>query len=210
MNRAPFKRHRGIVAPLLLSNVNTDAIIPSREMTRVSRKGMSKGLFAGWRYLAGPERTPNPEFVLNHDEFSGASILVSGSNFGCGSSREHAVWALAEFGFRVIIAPSFASIFERNCVNNGVLPLVLRPEEIQQIVDACAKDPQQLQLEVDLEAQSVTVPDGTVHFFAFDSLQKEVMVNGWDPIDQTLLHAAEIDAFERQDKQDRDWAYGMF
>lgn len=210
MNSSAFNQHRGIVAPLLRSNVNTDAIIPSREMTRVSRTGMSKGLFAGWRYLTGPERTPNPEFVLNQDQFSGASILVSGSNFGCGSSREHAVWALAEFGFRAVIAPSFASIFERNCVNNGVLPLVLKPEEIQQIVDACGKDPQQLQLEIDLEAQTVTAPDGTVHCFAFDSLQKEVMVNGWDPIDQTLLHATTIDAFERRDREDRAWAYGMF
>ena len=118
----PFAAHCGVAAPLLRSNVDTDAIIPSREMGRVSKRGLSIGLFANWRYADPRARIPNPEFVLNQPAYAGASILLGGDNFGCGSSREHAVWALAEFGIRAILAPSFGAIFQKNCIANGLLP----------------------------------------------------------------------------------------
>ena len=121
----PFTRHASIAAPMMQPNIDTDAIIPSREMKRVSRKGLGEGLFAGWRYISAGTRDENPNFVLNEARYEGCSILVAGPNFGCGSSREHAVWALVDFGVRAVIAPSFGDIFRRNCVRNGVLPALL-------------------------------------------------------------------------------------
>ena len=145
----PLKHHTGVVAVLMRDNIDTDQIIPSREMKTVSRSGLGQGLFAGWRYTNPATRTPNPGFVLNHEVQKAASILISGENFGCGSSREHAVWALQEFGFRVIIAKSFGEIFHGNCVRNGVLPITLSAD----LVDRLADLPIPATLTVDLEQQ---------------------------------------------------------
>ncbi len=150
-----FNRHEGVAAPLLRSNVDTDAIIPSREMKRVSKEGLGEGLFAGWRYLDVAAREHNPEFILNQPGYEGASILLSGPNFGCGSSREHAVWALREFGFRAVIAPGFGAIFASNCLRNGILPLVLGEAQIAAIADWVARCPQQNRVLIDLPAQQV-------------------------------------------------------
>jgi 3-isopropylmalate/(R)-2-methylmalate dehydratase small subunit len=209
MSLQPFIRHEGVVAPLLRDNVDTDAIIPSREMKRVSRTGLADGLFAGWRYLPGQARAPDPAFVLNDPRYSGASILVTGRNFGCGSSREHAVWALAEYGIRVILAPSFASIFERNCVNNGVLPIVLDRAEIQRLLAQTEVAPQPRRLGVDLRNQALQLPNGETHIFRVSPDQRTMLLNGWDPVEQTLQLAGEIDAFEQADRSTRPWAYDL-
>ena len=151
-----FTTHTGVAAALLRSNIDTDAIIPSREMKTVSKTGLAGGLFAGWRYVQA--REPEPDFVLNRPEQRGSSILLAGLNFGCGSSREHAGWALKEYGIRAIIAPSFGAIFAGNCVRNGLLPVVLKPEEVQALMEE-AKGGNHV-VTVDLEAQTVVSPSG--------------------------------------------------
>jgi 3-isopropylmalate/(R)-2-methylmalate dehydratase small subunit len=207
MNPRAFRQHDGVVAPLLRSNVDTDAIIPSREMKRVSREGLAEGLFAGWRYLPGGDREPDPDFVLNDPRYASATILAAGHNFGCGSSREHAVWALVEFGIRVILAPSFAAIFERNCVNNGLLPVTLEEPAIEDLLAQTEPDPQRRCLHVDLEAQSVGGPDGRSVPFRISPSQRSMLLNGWDPIDLTLQRAETIDQFEQRDRVARPWVY---
>ena len=137
----PFTQHCGVALPLLRDNIDTDAIIPSREMRTVSRSGLAVGLFAPWRYLDAEARTPNPEFALNQSEYSGASILLVGDNFGCGSSREHAVWALMESGFRAVIAPSFATIFRNNALRNGLLTVALAQRDLDELVAWVSVDP---------------------------------------------------------------------
>jgi 3-isopropylmalate/(R)-2-methylmalate dehydratase small subunit len=215
MSRQPFRTHTGVVAPLLRPNIDTDAIIPSREMKKVSREGLGEGLFAGWRYLpakdGGPRREPDPDFVLNQPAYVGASILVGGRNFGCGSSREHAVWALAEYGFRVVIAPSFGAIFERNCVNNGLLPVSLEERKIEHLLAACAPDPAGRPLIVDLVSQFLRV-DGPEkpRFeapFEIPELQRKMLLDGLDPIDLSLLETASIEAWEAGDRKRRPWVY---
>jgi len=203
----PFRRVKGVVAPLPRDNVDTDAIIPSREMKRVSRDGLGEGLFAAWRYQDVATRHANPDFVLNQPRYAGASILLGGENFGCGSSREHAVWALQEFGFRAVIAPSFGAIFERNCFNNGVLPLRLDGERIEQIRSACAGNPQKEPLTIDLEKEQIQLPDGACLAFETPGVQREMLLNGWDPIDRTLQLAEAISAFEAKDRKERPWVY---
>ncbi|MEM9532900.1 MAG: 3-isopropylmalate dehydratase small subunit [Pseudomonadota bacterium] len=201
----PFTVHTGVAAPLLRDNVDTDAIIPSREMRRVSKHGLADGLFAGWRYLAGQERerVPDPEFVLNQPAYAGATILLGGHNFGCGSSREHAVWALVEYGIRSIIAVSFASIFRNNCGRNGILPVVLPRPAIEAIADRVAADPQNQQVTINLESLSV---DQT-YSFEVDAAQREMLLKGLDPIELTLTHLSDIEAFRKQDRAQRSWAY---
>lgn len=203
-----FTRHEGIVAPLPRANVDTDAIIPSREMKRVSKRGLGEGLFAGWRYLDVDQRTPNPDFVLNRPAYAGASILVSGPNFGCGSSREHAVWALQEFGIRAILAPGFGAIFERNCYNNGLLPVRLEEEALATVLATTDPDPQGGRLTVDLETETLVLPDDSKLAFFVPDLQREMLLNGWDPIDRTLQLAPDIDAFLAEDRARRPWVYG--
>lgn len=203
-----FTRHEGIVAPLPRANVDTDAIIPSREMKRVSKRGLGEGLFAGWRYLDVDQRTPNPDFVLNRPAYAGASILVSGPNFGCGSSREHAVWALQEFGIRAILAPGFGAIFERNCYNNGLLPVRLDEEALARVLATTDPDPQGRRLTVDLETETLVLPDDSSLAFSVPDLQREMLLNGWDPIDRTLQLAPDIDAFLVEDRARRPWVYG--
>jgi len=191
MSNKPFIVHTGIAAPLIQDNIDTDQIIPSREMKSVSKTGLADGMFAGQRYLES--RTPNPDFVLNQPEYKDASILLSGKNFGCGSSREHAVWALKEFGFRAIIAESFGEIFYNNCVRNGILPIVLA-------VDDIAKLP--VKVTINLQEQTIN----TLRF-DIDEGDKKMLVGGLDAIAMTLGHEAEIRAFLDNDKAARPWIY---
>ncbi len=207
MSIEAFVRHHGVLAPLLRDNIDTDAIIPSREMKRVSREGLAEGLFAGWRYLPGDSRQPDPEFVLNKARYAGTSILAGGKNFGCGSSREHAVWALVEYGIRAILAPSYAAIFERNCVNNGLLPIRLSEAEIRSVLDSTEGDPKKDRLEIDLEQQIIRLPDGSEQSFSMGKVQRAMLINGWDPIDQTLQFTDSIADFEARDRLARGWAY---
>jgi 3-isopropylmalate/(R)-2-methylmalate dehydratase small subunit len=202
--------HTGIAAPLLRDNVDTDAIIPSREMKRVSKRGLSEGLFAGWRYTLPGSREPDPDFILNRAPYHGASILLAGRNFGCGSSREHAAWALREYGIRVIIARSFGSIFQGNCVRNGILPLVLDRQQIGQLAGRVAADPQHHQVEVDLPRQLVRcVAGGPERRFDFEisAGAKAMLLEGLDAIDLTLRQADAIAGFERDDARQRPWVY---
>jgi 3-isopropylmalate/(R)-2-methylmalate dehydratase small subunit len=202
-----FTTHTGVAAALLRSNVDTDAIIPSREMKTVSKTGLAGGLFAGWRYLDVAARTPNPDFVLNRPEQRGSSILLSGLNFGCGSSREHAVWALKEYGIRAIIAPSFGAIFAGNCVRNGILPLVLTEAQITELAESVAANPQRRPLSVDLEEGTVTDASGKSYPFELPASQREMLLKGLDPIALTLESAPLIAAFQAADRQNRPWIY---
>ena len=207
MSAPPFVRLTGVAAPLVLPNVDTDAIIPSREIKAVSKRGLAGGLFAGWRYTQVGGREPDPGFVLNDPAYANAQILLGGVNFGCGSSREHAVWALVEYGFRVVVAPSFNPIFQNNCVRNGVVPVVAELDRVEALAQAVAPDPQALRLTVDLPSQSVTDPHGLQSRFEIGAEAKEMLLHGLDAIDLTLRRRPEIDAFRAADRQRRPWAY---
>jgi 3-isopropylmalate dehydratase small subunit len=198
----PFRRLEGRAAPLALANIDTDQIIPARFLKTVERAGLGKGLFAGLRYDAdGKER---PDFVLNQPAYRGTQILVAGDNFGCGSSREHAPWALVDYGVRCVIAPSFADIFFNNSTNNGLLLITLPPAEVEALMDE-ARGGNHV-FTVDLEAQTVTGPSGGVHRFEIDPGRKRKLLLGLDPIGETLQHAPEIDAFEARAKLREPWA----
>ncbi len=203
----PFTLHRGVAVPLLRANIDTDAIIPSREMKRVAKDGLADGLFAGWRYLPGTQRVADPSFVLNQPGYAGASILLAGGNFGCGSSREHAVWALKEFGIRAIVAPGFGAIFHSNCVRNGLLPVVLPMPAVQALADDCAAAPAVRQLTVDLQRLEVVSPGGKRYAFALGSEPRQMLLEGLDPIALTLKQAARIDAFQAADRVQRPWIH---
>lgn len=187
----PIVNHTGIVATMDRVNVDTDQIIPKQFLKRVERTGFGQFLFFDWRFLANGE--PDPNFELNQPHTKGASILVAGHNFGCGSSREHAPWALSDFGFRVIIAPSFADIFYNNCVKNGMLPISLEEEKVSQLLQKGANS--QLELSVNLREQKVS-GEGFEATFAIDPYWKEMLLNGWDEIGLTLNYDAEITAYE--------------
>ncbi len=202
-----FSTHTGVAAALLRSNIDTDAIIPSREMKTVSKTGLAAGLFADWRYCDVQARTPEPDFVLNRPEQQGSSILLAGLNFGCGSSREHAVWALKEYGIRVIVAPSFGAIFAGNCVRNGLLPLVLAEARIDALAASVAADPQGLQLRVDLEQCVVVEATGQLHAFELPASQRDMLLKGLDPIALTLEMGVQIAAFQARDRMQRPWIY---
>jgi 3-isopropylmalate/(R)-2-methylmalate dehydratase small subunit len=201
-----FVRHQGVAAPLLRSNVDTDAIIPSREMKRVSKAGLGEGLFAGWRYLAQQGREPDPDFVLNQPAYRGASILLGGTNFGCGSSREHAVWALKEYGIRAIVAPGFGSIFAGNCVRNGLLPLVLPARDVTAIAAWVSAAPAQNRLLIDLDAQQVSAGD-RVYPFEIDPGARHMLLQGLDAIALTQTRSEAITAFHRRRRELRPWLY---
>lgn len=192
----PVTMVSGVPAPLLRDDVDTDAIIPSREINRVSKQGLGQALFAGWRYRAGT-REPVPGFVLNRPEYAHAAILLGGANFGCGSSREHAVWALHDWGIRVVIAPGFAPIFRGNCVRNGVLPVVL--EGTASLADGAP-------VTVDLAAQQVR-HGGRTYTFDIAAPDKAMLLGGLDAIDLTRLLAPEIAAFHARDHAARPWIY---
>ncbi|HHQ4474006.1 3-isopropylmalate dehydratase small subunit [Aeromonas sp. S41-2] len=189
-----FKQHKGIVVPLDSANVDTDAIIPKQFLQKVNRIGFGKHLFHDWRFLDDAGQQPNPEFVLNQPQFAGASILLARENFGCGSSREHAPWALADYGFKTIIAPSFADIFYGNAINNGMVPVRLKEEEVEALFQLVAAQPG-IQIEVDLEANQVRA--GSLSFgFEIDEFRRYCLLNGLDAIGLTLQHEATISAFE--------------
>ncbi len=202
----PFVTHTGIAAPLLRINIDTDAIIPSREMKRVSKEGLGDGLFANWRYRDVAAREADPDFVLNREPFRHATILLAGENFGCGSSREHAVWALKDFGFRAVVAPSFGSIFYGNCVRNGILPVRLAEPDIEAIALHVDAEPTQ-QVTIDLPAQTVTDAAGADYPFDIGEGDKEMLLEGLDPIAKTLQLDDEIRAFRERDRAERPWIY---
>lgn len=202
-----FESLTAVAAPLLRANVDTDAIIPSREMKTVGKTGLADGLFAGWRYVAIGGREPNPEFALNRPEYAGARILLGGENFGCGSSREHAVWALHEFGFRAVIAPTFAPIFRSNCVRNGIVPVPLRAAEIGALAASVERDPQANRVTVDLGALRVAAPGAGPYAFEIDAESREMLREGLDAIDLTLKHRDAIEAFRERDRAARPWIY---
>ena len=188
-----FHTHTGLVAPLDRANVDTDQIIPKQFLKRIERTGFGEFLFYDWRYL--PDGQPNPSFVLNEARYHGASILVADKNFGCGSSREHAPWALGEFGFRVIIAPSFADIFANNCFKNGMLPITLKDEQVREIMTR-AQEREGYQLTVDLERQTIEDGQGLSILFVVSEFQRYCLLEGLDDIGLTLRHEDAIRAYE--------------
>lgn len=188
----------GIAAPLLSDNIDTDTIIPSREMRSTGRTGLADGLFAPWRYSDADTRRENPAFALNQPEYRGAAILAAGSNFGCGSSREHAVWALAEYGVRAIIAASFAPIFRSNCIRNFILPITLDRAAIEAIAGR--------EVTIDLAACALTCGDES-YPFTLEAEAHDMLTHGLDAIDLTLQQAAAIEAWTRADRSARPWAY---
>ncbi|MDR3159502.1 MAG: 3-isopropylmalate dehydratase small subunit [Zoogloeaceae bacterium] len=208
-----FTPFTGLIAPLDRNNVDTDAIIPKQFLKSIQRSGFGPNAFDEWRYLDHGEpgmdnttRTPNPNFVLNQERYRGASVLLTRANFGCGSSREHAPWALADFGFKVILAESFADIFFNNCFKNGLLPVALSKPEIDALFGLIEYTPG-FALAVNLEAQTLTRPDGYVIAFEVDPFRKECLLNGWDDIGLTLRHAGEIRAFEEERKERFPWMF---
>ena len=197
----PFTTLIATAAPLLRDNVDTDAIIPSREMKGTGKTGLADGLFAAWRYTSAGGRDPDPAFVLNQPAYADAQILLSGANFGCGSSREHAVWALAEYGIRAVIAPSFAPIFAGNCMRNGIVTAPIPAEAVAEI--AADGGP----VTVDLPAQTVSLADGRSWPFAIGGEAKAMLLEGLDAIDLTFKHKAAIAAFQAADRKARPWIY---
>jgi 3-isopropylmalate/(R)-2-methylmalate dehydratase small subunit len=199
-----FTVHKGLVAPMDRANVDTDAIIPKQFLKSIARTGFGPNLFDEWRYLDKGEpgqdpasRKPNPDFVLNQPRYAGASVLLARRNFGCGSSREHAPWALDQYGFRAIIAPSYADIFYNNCFKNGLLPIQLPEDVVSRLFDEVAAFPG-YQLTVDLQRQVVVKPDGSELPFEVQAFRKYCLVNGFDDIGLTLRHADKIKAFEAE------------
>ena len=188
-----FTKHTGLVAPLDRANIDTDQIIPKQFLKRIERTGFGEFLFYDWRYL--PNGQPNPSFVLNEPRYHGASILVAGKNFGCGSSREHAPWALGEFGFRAIIAPSFADIFANNCFKNGMLPITLTPAQVEGIMTR-AQEQEGYALTVDLERQTVEDSNGLSILFVVSEFQRYCLLEGLDDIGLTLRHEELIREYE--------------
>jgi len=188
-----FRTMKGIVAPLDRQNVDTDQIIPKQFLKRIERTGYEDGLFFDWRFLE--DGSPNPDFELNKPRYEGATLLLARDNFGCGSSREHAPWALDNYGFRCVIAPSFADIFYNNCFNNGMLPIVLPTDTVDTLFREVFATPG-YELDADLERQTLTKPDGSEISFDIDPFLKERLLNGWDQIGLTLRHEDKIAAFE--------------
>ena len=209
----PFTKHTGLAAPLDLANVDTDMIIPKQFLKSIKRTGFGKNLFDELRYE--DEGQPDQEcdgrplrkdFVLNQDRYKGASVLLARQNFGCGSSREHAPWALDDYGFRSIIAPSFADIFYNNCFKNGLLPIVLQAEEVDQLFAEVALR-EGAQITIDLESQTVTSPSGTTFEFTVDNFRKHCLLNGLDDIGLTLQQDAAIQRYEEKRMKDAPWLF---
>ncbi len=210
-----FTIHKGLVAPLDRANVDTDAIIPKQFLKSIKRSGFGPNLFDQWRYLDKGEpgqdpttRRSNPDFVLNQSRYSGASVLLCRENFGCGSSREHAPWALDQYGFRALIAPSYADIFFNNCFKNGLLPIVLPAMTVSQLFDEVAAF-NGYTLTIDLPRQVVIKPDGSEIAFDVQPFRKLCLVNGWDDIGLTLRHADTIRAFEAERLARQPWLARM-
>jgi 3-isopropylmalate/(R)-2-methylmalate dehydratase small subunit len=191
----PFRTHNGTVAPLDRANVDTDQIIPKQFLKRIERTGFGEFLFYDWRFL--PNGELDSSFILNEPRYRGASILIAGKNFGCGSSREHAPWALADYGFRAIIAPSFADIFANNCMKNGLLPVTLLEEEVAAVIEN-ARTIDHYELTVDLESRTVTDGRGFSASFAIADFQRHCLMEGLDDIGLTLLYETDIAAYEHK------------
>ena len=209
----PFRRHTGLVAPLDRANVDTDAIIPKQFLKSIKRTGFGENAFDEWRYMDHGEpgmdngkRPLNPNFVLNQSRYQGATILLTRKNFGCGSSREHAPWALQQFGFNAIIAPSYADIFFNNCYKNGLLPIVLSELEVDHLFHIVAATIG-LKLNVDLERQVVEVPNAETYKFDVEDSRKQSLLNGWDEIGRTLRHNDKIKAYEAARAQQEPWLF---
>jgi len=208
-----FNTFAGIVAPLDRANVDTDAIIPKQFLKSIKRSGFGPNLFDEWRYLDegqpdadNSNRPINEQFVLNQARYQGASVLLARDNFGCGSSREHAPWALEDYGFQVIIAPSFADIFFNNCFKNGLLPIVLAESVVDRLF-AEVEANTGYELTVDLEAQTLVMPDGESIPFEVDSFRKHCLINGLDDIGLTLQHISDIKAYEKKRKSEAPWLF---
>ncbi|WNW10823.1 3-isopropylmalate dehydratase small subunit [Pseudomonas sp. DTU_2021_1001937_2_SI_NGA_ILE_001] len=208
-----FTQLNGLVAPLDRANVDTDQIIPKQFLKSIKRTGFGPNLFDEWRYLDvgqpyqdNSKRPVNPDFVLNHARYQGASILLARENFGCGSSREHAPWALEEYGFRAIIAPSYADIFFNNSFKNGMLPIILSDAEVDELFKQVEAEPG-YQLSIDLQAQTVTRPDGKTYSFEVDAFRKHCLLNGLDDIGLTLVDAEAIQAFEAKHRATQPWLF---
>ena len=200
----PVKIISGIAAPFLRINVDTDAIIPSREIKAVSKKGLSEGLFSEWRYTSIADRTPNDEFILNREPFNRSAILLTGDNFGCGSSREHAVWALQEWGIKAVIGSTFGSIFYGNCIRNGLLPIQLSTDDLQKLIDFVEKDPESNQILIHLETLSINFGSSEINF-EFDKKYQASLLEGLDEIQQTLKLDNEISSFEEKHLERNPW-----
>lgn len=208
-----FTQLNGLVAPLDRANVDTDAIIPKQFLKSIKRSGFGVNAFDEWRYrdhgepgMDNSKRQINPDFVLNQARYQGASILLTRENFGCGSSREHAPWALEDFGFKVIIASSYADIFYNNCFKNGMLPIVLSADIVDSLFKQVAATPN-YKLQVDLAAQTVSTPSGETFNFSVDAFRKHCLLNGLDDIGLTLQHQDKIKAFEARHQQAQPWLY---
>ncbi|MDQ3026670.1 MAG: 3-isopropylmalate dehydratase small subunit [Pseudomonadota bacterium] len=208
-----FTVHTGLVVPLDRANVDTDAIIPKQFLKSIKRTGFGENLFDAWRFLDVGEpgmdprtRKPNPDFVLNYPQYKGATILIARKNFGCGSSREHAPWALQQYGFKAVIAPSFADIFFNNSFKNGFLPIVLTELEVDRLFNELAASPE-YKLTIDLAEQTVKAPGGTPMHFDVDATRKHNLLNGLDEIGITLMHANDIRAYEEKRKQSEPWIF---
>ena len=202
----PFIRLQGTAAPLPRINVDTDAIIAVQHVYTLSKAGLGKYLFHRWRYAGDGSETQ--EFVLNLEPFRRASILVARANFGCGSSREHAVWALADFGFRSIIAPSFASIFYENCIKNGILPVTLPESAVEELLAMLERNPGKT-VTVDLRSCQVVFPDRSIHAFEIDEARRDTLLKGLDPITLAASHEEDIAAYQRRDRQARPWVWAQ-
>jgi len=198
-----FTKLTGVAAPMPVVNVDTDMIIPKDYLKTIKRTGLGKGLFADSRYL--DDGSLNPDFVLNKPAYQNAQLLVAGDNFGCGSSREHAPWALLVFGIRCVISTSFADIFYNNCFKNGVLPIVVSPENLEKLLDDASRGSNAI-LSVDLETQEISGPDGGTISFEIDAFKSHCMLSGLDDIGLTLEHAGAIDSFEKTNASARPWA----
>lgn len=192
----PLKTHQGVVAPMDRANVDTDLIIPKQFLKKIERTGFGKHLFHDMRYTNEEETVENADFVLNQAPYRPATVLIARENFGCGSSREHAPWALEDFGFRVIIAPSFADIFYNNCFKNGILPVKLDSALVEELFQEVKKSPG-CQIGVDLEAKTIASPSGKSYSFEIDAFRRDVLLNGWDDIALTLRHENEINEFKK-------------
>lgn len=196
----PFTQLTAVALPLLFDNIDTDIIIPSREMKTVGKTGLSDGLFAGWRYVAVGSREKSPGFLMNKAPYDSAQILLAGQNVGCGSSREHAVWALHEYGFRAVVAPSFNPIFRNNCIRNGVAPVQLSAEQVHALAESA-------EVSVDLQAMTVKAPGIGPFPFELEEDSRLMLLNGWDAIDLTLQHRDRIAAWRAADRNERPWIY---
>ncbi|MEE8493577.1 MAG: 3-isopropylmalate dehydratase small subunit [Nitrospirales bacterium] len=200
----PFTTLTGLVAPLDRMNVDTDQVIPKQFLKTIHRTGLREGLFYDWR--TAEDGSPDPEFFLNQPRYRGATILLTRDNFGCGSSREHAPWSLLDQGFRCLIAPSFADIFYNNCFQNGILPVVLKPDDVQQLFEAVFQT-DGYRVTVDLAMQTVTTPHGHTYRFEVDPFRKDCLLRGLDTVGLTLQHDATITAYENRRKADAPWLF---